>query len=40
MKHPPIPKPKKKPLSLSKLKAQYLKAQLLVKLASEDVEVF
>jgi len=40
MKHPPPPLPKKKPLSKSKLKALYLKAQQIVKLCEEDVEVF
>ena len=40
MKHTPPPRPKKKPLSKSKLKALYLKAHILVKLCEEDVEVF
>ena len=40
MKRPPPPRKKIKPLSKSKLKALYLKAQQIVKLAAEDVEVF
>ena len=40
MKHPPLPRPKKKPLSKKALKEMYLKAQELVRLAKEDREVF
>ena len=40
MKHPPPPRQKIKPLSKYKLKALYLKAQQIVKLCEEDVEVF
>ena len=40
MKHPSQPRQKKKPLSKSKLKTLYLKAQQIIKLCEEDVEVF
>ena len=40
MKYPPAPRPKKKPLSKSKLKKMYLKAIELVKEYAEDTEVF
>jgi len=40
MKHPPPPRQKIKPISKSKPKALYLKAQQIVKLCEEDVEVF
>lgn len=40
MKHPPLPRPKKKVLTTKQIKKMYLEAQELVKLSSEDTEVF